>query len=114
MRTNYEEPAPAKSRNVEELIAHFKMVVGIPNVYYEPPENTKMKYPCVRFQRRRFSSQSADNINYIVHEQFEATLIYKSPDSPLPRRLLMSTPMCSHDRHYTADNLSHDVYIITK
>lgn len=114
MRSNYEDPVPSKSKQVEELINHFKTVVGIPNVYYEPPEDVKMKYPCVRFQRRRFATQQADNINYIVHEQFEATLIYKAPDSPLPRRLLMSTSMCSHDRHYTAANLSHDVYIITK
>lgn len=114
MRSNLPDINPSKSKKVEELIDHFKRVVGIPNVYYEPPENTKMKYPCVRFQRRRFSTQQADNINYIVNEQFEATLIYKAPDSPLPKRLLINTPMCSHDRHYTADNLSHDVYIITK
>lgn len=114
MRSNYEDPVPSKTKQVEELINHFKTVVGIPNIYYEPPEDVKMKYPCVRFQRRRFATQQADNVNYIVHEQFEATLIYKAPDSPLPRRLLMSTPMCSHDRHYTASNLSHDVYIITK
>lgn len=102
---------PSKSKNIDDLIYKLKHVVGVPNVYYEPPENFKMKYPCVRFQRKRFETSPADNRNYIINESVEAVLIYRTPDSPLPRRML-EIPQCAHDRHYTADNLSHDVYTI--
>lgn len=107
-----EPTPPANDPAVEKLIRIFKEVCKIPNVYYEPPEKIKMVYPCIRFQRRRFESMRADNRPYIVTQSFDVTLIYREPDSPLPRRVASLPLMISHDRHYTADNLSHDAYIV--
>lgn len=96
---------------VDRLIEDFKEFVGIPNVYFESPEKIKMSYPCVRFCRRRFEPNYANNKIYLNFESFEATLIYRDPDSQFPSRMLM-LPYCRHDRHYTANNLSHDVFVI--
>ena len=42
-------------------------------------------------------------------DRYQVTAIYKNPDSDLPHRLAM-LPMCTHDRHFTADNLNHDIF----
>lgn len=107
------EPATPK-RNDQAylgLMRLFSSIKGIKKVYFEPPPDTKMEYPCVRFHRDSFNSTFADNIPYKVDERYEATLIYPNPDSPLPA-YFAKLPMCRHNRHYTANNLSHDVYII--
>lgn len=103
--------APARSDSVNRLIRIMKEDIGVPNVYYEPPPGTKMRYPCVRFQRNRFDTFRADNLVYKLNESFQVILIYSEPDSPFPAMIAM-LPLCRHDRHYTADNLSHDVYTI--
>ena len=45
----------------------------------------------------------------ILLDRYQVTVIYKNPDSDLPHRLAM-LPMCTHDRHFTADNLNHDIF----
>ena len=51
----------------------------------------------------------ADNAPYRLLDRYQVTVIYKNPDSDLPHRLAM-LPMCTHDRHFTADNLNHDIF----
>lgn len=94
-----------------ELQDRFEEVLGNTNVYFEPPPGTRMKYPCIRFKRVKFDPRWANNNVYLMNQRFEATLIYKTPNSPLPAKMAL-LPLCSHDHHYTADNLSHDVYTI--
>lgn len=43
--------------------------------------------------------------------RYELTVIDKNPDSDILDRVA-SLPMCAFERHYTADNLNHDVYNI--
>lgn len=102
---------PSKSSKVNELIRIMREEIEIPHVYYEPPPGTKMRYPCVRFRRNQFAPTWASNRVYHLDESFQLTLIYSDPDSEFPAKIAQ-LPMCRHDRHYTSDNLSHDVYII--
>ena len=51
----------------------------------------------------------ADNAPYRLLDRYQVTAIYKNPDSDLPHRLAM-LPMCAHDRHFTAENLNHDIF----
>lgn len=81
------------------------------NVYFEPPPNFQMEYPCIRYKRVRYEPIYANDSPYQLHERFEITAIYYDPDSEIVRNLAM-LPMCSHNRHYTSDNLSHDVFIL--
>lgn len=94
-----------------ELQELFEEILGNTNVYFEPPPGTHMKFPCIRFKRIGFEPGWANNNVYIMNQQFEAILIYKTPNSPLPMKMAM-LPLCSHVRQYTADNLTHDVYHI--
>lgn len=94
-----------------ELQDRFEELLGNQNVYFEPPPGTHMKFPCIRFKRASFDPRWANNNVYIMNQMYEAILIYKTPNSPLPMKMAQQ-PLCSHIRQYTADNLTHDVYHI--
>ena len=76
--------------------------------YFQAPNNTLMEYDCIRYSRSKIDSAFADNQHYQLHDRYQLIVIYKNPDSNLPYKIA-ALPMCSHERHYTADNLHHDV-----
>ena len=69
----------------------------------------EIQYPCIVYERSEISAIHADNAPYRLLDRYQVTAIYKNPDSDLPHRLAM-LPMCAHDRHFTADNLNHDIF----
>ena len=77
--------------------------------YFQPPASVQMKYDCIRYRRVRIDPVHADNLHYQLHDRYQLTVIYKNPDSNLPREVA-ALPMCSHVNTYTADNLNHDVF----
>lgn len=42
-------------------------------------------------------------------DRYQVTVIYRNPDSEIPSKIAL-LPMCSHERHYTKENLNHDVF----
>ena len=92
-----------------ELDAILRDILGNDHTYYEPPASIKMKYPCIRYSRSHIDAVFADNKPYLRHKRYELILIYEDADSDLPDKLLENIT-ASHDRHYVADNLHHDVF----
>lgn len=84
-------------------------ILGSRNVYFQPPADYKMKYPCIVYERSQIETDFADNLPYNFRDRYQVTVIDKDPDSDLPRKIA-ALPMCAHDRHYTANNLHHDVF----
>ena len=99
------------SNRRETLQTLLEQLLGSRNVYYQPPENLKMNYPCIRYMREDIVSEHADNINYRNTNRYALTVIDKLPDNPVIEKL-MALPMCSYDVHYVSDNLHHDVLIL--
>lgn len=91
------------------LLLDEKIREIVDNVYFQPPASVKMQYPCVRYERGRVDTVPADNLKYLKYKRWSLTLIYSDPDSDLPDRMIDELG-CTHDRHYAADNLYHDVY----
>lgn len=94
-----------------DLQMMLESILGSKFVYFQPPETIKLKYPCIIYSRSRFRKLPADNMTYAAFKMYQVTVIYRDPDSDLPEKIL-SLPYCSHDRHYTADNLYHDVFTL--
>ena len=84
---------------------------GDTHVYFDPPMDLKMKYDAIRYKRKITDKVYANNIAYMYRTPYEVIVIYKDPDSDYVSKLL-ALPYCSHDRHYTANNLYHDVFTI--
>ena len=82
-----------------------------PNVYFQPPNGTKMVYPCIIYVRDMTHTQQADNRLYKDTKRYSVTVIDRNPDSPIPDQVLR-LPLCSHDRFFTSDDLNHDVFTL--
>lgn len=99
--------APEQSRlDLQELL---ETLLGSSNVYFQPPNNVSMQYPCIVYRRDFVDSKFADNIPYRHSKRYQVTVIDKDPDSPIPSRIA-ALPLTSFDRFFTAENLNHDVY----
>lgn len=91
-----------------------KILLGIMdtgNVYHQPPEKFKLKYPCIVYERSSDNVIHGDNIPYNRRLRYTLTLIDKDSVSKYLEPL-MNLPMCSYDRHFTSDDLNHDVFTI--
>lgn len=86
-------------------------ILGSQNVYYQPPENVQMRYPAIVYNRDRSWDVWADDQKYLLYKGYMITLIGLDPDSPVLDRL-EQLPMCTYNRHFNADGLNHDVFLI--
>lgn len=94
-----------------ELSAILRNTLGSDNVYFQPPETVKMKYPAIVYSLDNIQNVHADDGVYLSHRRYSVTLIDKNPDSPTVERLY-ALPMCQFNRHYASDNLNHFVFTL--
>jgi hypothetical protein len=80
-----------------------------PHVYFQPPTNVKLQYPCIIYKRDYATTQFADDVPYNHTLRYAITIIDRDPDSEIPKNVA-SLPMSLFNRFYTVDNLNHDVY----
>lgn len=85
--------------------------LGSRQVYFQPPESVKMKYPAIVYSRNRIDNEHANDGVYMQSPSYSITVIDKNPDSEIVERVSL-LPRCRFDRHYTADNLNHDTFTI--
>ncbi len=87
-------------------------ILGSRNVYYDPPESVKMKYPCIRYSLSGVDKHNASDKRYRSTNRYEVVVIETDADSAIPDKILSHFPMCSFDTGYTAGNLHHKVYTL--
>lgn len=80
-----------------------------PNVYFQPPSNVQMEYPCIVYERARSDTEFAGNAPYLITKRYTVTVIDRNPDSAIPDAVAQ-LPMCTHSTFFVADNLNHDVF----
>lgn len=93
----------------EELQDLLEALLGSGEVYFQPPPTVQMVYPCIVYGRTNAKTEFANNNPYLYEKQYLITVIDKNPDSLIPDKVAL-LPKCLFDRHYTADNLNHDVF----
>jgi hypothetical protein len=94
--------------DLHEILA---TILGSRNVYFQPPATVTILYPCIIYHRSQINIKQADDSIYKYTIGYMVTVIDQDPDSLIPEKLL-ALPLCRFDRHYTADNLNHDVFTI--
>lgn len=103
----------ANTATVEErrlvLQGILEEIAGQGKVYFNPPENIKLSYPCIVYNRSRVNDRYADGIVYDKMTEYDITYITRDPREA-PFEEFEKLPYCSHNRHYVTDNLHHDVF----
>ena len=69
-------------RTWSDLQEILQAIMGPNNrVYFQPPESTRMTYPCIRYERSNALSNYADNTPYQKTKRYTVTLITKTADN---------------------------------
>jgi hypothetical protein len=96
----------AQRLELQELLVD---ILGSDNVYFQPPPNVKMQYPCIVYNVDFLLSDWADGLPYLQGDRYLVTVIDRDPDSLIPQKI-RNLPKCVYDRFFTADNLNHNVF----
>lgn len=92
-----------KRQDLQNLLLTF-----VDNVYFQPPANTKLKYPCIIYKRDDIVIHHADNNPYKNKKRYQITIIDTDPDSTIHEKVA-ALPSCTYDRNFATENLNHDV-----
>lgn len=93
-----------------QIQSFLKELVGPDvKVYFQPPENVQMVYPCIVYQRDYAVTQFADNKPYSHKKRYQVTIIDEDPNSEIPDKIA-ALPLSSFNRFFPSDNLNHDIY----
>lgn len=95
-----------------ELHEELCTLLGSRNVYFQPPESIKMKYPCIVYSLSNVDYLNASNRIYKSDKSYEITIIDPDPDGNIYERMPEHFSMCRFNREYTVEDLNHYVYTI--
>ena len=80
------------------------------NVYYQPPESLKLRFPCIVYKKLRGYTRYANDMPYTFQQPYELTYIHSDPDSPIVDELAMKYQTIRHINAFVSGNRYHDVY----
>lgn len=95
----------------QRLDLHALLTEITEHVYFQPPTNIVMQYPCIMYARNGDQAEFAGNKAYLHVKRYQVTVVDRNPDSALPD-LVGNLPMCRFDRFFAADNLNHYVFTL--
>lgn len=94
-----------------ELQTKLEEILESVNVYFQPPPNLVMQYPCIVYERDNATLKNANNLTYFWRPRYQVTLIDRNPDSDVIDKLA-ALPLSSFSRHFATSGLNHDVFVI--
>ncbi len=81
-------------------------VLGSDRVYFQPPSNLTVEYPCVVYNRDTTDVLRADNVGYKSEPRYSVIVIDRDPDTDVPTKIA-ELPKSRHVRSYVANGLNH-------
>lgn len=82
---------------------------GSKNVYFQPPSNITMQYPCIVYERDYAEDKHANNALYSHTKRYKVTIIDSDPDSVIPDKVAQ-LPLSAFQRFFVTEQLNHDIY----
>lgn len=90
----------------------FRKILGNDNTYFNPPNSTNLKYPCIIYNLKNINTRKANNNIYILDNVYTAILIGIKPYDEMKEQILKDIPYSSLDRIYVQNELYHYAYTI--
>lgn len=92
-----------------ELHTELCNILGSRNVYYQPPESLRIKYPAIIYSLEGIENLFSGNTIYLQKCLYRVIVVDSDPDSEVVKNMSM-LPRCKYIKHYIADNLNHYVF----
>lgn len=93
------------------LQTKLESILGSKNVYFQPPDNKRLQYPCIVYALEGVPSKYADNKQYTNTYSYSLTLIDYNPDTEFVDKL-MSLTYIKFNRHFSTQGLNHYVFTL--
>lgn len=107
MDQNQNNVDPSIARR-NELDLKLLDILGNENLYYNPPESIKIKYPCIIYSLSGIPVRYAENKIYKKEiRRYELVYITRDPDTDFVNKILNEFSLISFSRPYVSDNLYH-------
>ena len=109
------------------LLQELRDLLGTNEVYFQPSMEaivdsgdgssghifTGIDYPCFIVKRTNVYQPKANDKTYLFRPAYEVTYINRDePDPEMLYRVGQRFSLCNYQRHFVADNLHHDVWVI--
>lgn len=78
--------------------------------WFQPPDNTKLRYPAIVYKRKSANIDYADNISYKRMFLYEIKVFDANPDSAFIDWMLDTFPGIKYVNHYTTEGLNVEVF----
>jgi hypothetical protein len=95
-----------------ELHEELCKILGSRNVYFNPPETVKMKYPAIVYSLNDYDNELANNGIYIQWPEYSVVLIDENPDSPIASTLSTKRGFRLNRPPYPSDGLYHFPFVL--
>lgn len=95
----------------KRLQLHELFLTFCDNVYFQEPENLKMRYPSIIYHPDVEDRKFASNGTYNLTDGYQVTVIDEDPDS-LIRKQLRQMPLCVFVRSFRTEGLNHFIYTL--
>ena len=79
-----------------ELHDELVSILGSNNVYFQPPESIKIKYPCFIYNLDKIDTKKASSTLYKADTRYSLTYISTDPDNDMAS-VLLKLPYCAID-----------------
>lgn len=92
-----------------DLQTMLEEIADSESVYFQPPENIEIDYPCIIYSIKNVRNTYADDAIYGQDFYYELIVVDSDPDSEIFRKLCR-IPKCKFVNSYISDNLNHFVF----
>lgn len=100
-----------RERRREDLHEILCELLGSRYVYYQPPDNVLMHYPCIVYHPNPSEDRYADNTRYIVSYSYNVQIIANNPEFALFDSFPDNFMYCTENApRFEKDNLNHVNY----
>lgn len=94
-----------------DLQQELEELLGSDKVYFQPPANFLMSYPCIVYKRSNIRSRHGNNKPYVHMKEYTITVMDTDPEATIADKVSkMST--ANFERGYPSDGIYHDVFTI--
>lgn len=90
---------------------HDLLLTMADQVYFQPPANVQMVFPCIVYGRYGEDAKFADDGPYLRTKRYQVTIIDRNPDSEI-RDKVADLPRCIFNRFFVTEGLNHDVFYL--
>lgn len=95
------------------LALHGKLAKYYDKLYFQPPSDVRLSYPCIVYTKMALSNLKANDGNYISRIGYQITVIENDPDSNVAFEMIRDNPTWVWSSHFVQDNLNHTIIVTT-